>query len=88
MCTISSFQAERLPDLAGRFGVYLPGRERGQLVANPHHRVTTFAAPRFDLEAEASLPRFPTQFGDEAISLLHNLGIGHFCPIGKYLGVT
>jgi hypothetical protein len=76
-----------LSDLACRFGIDFPARQRGESVADIHHGVTAFALPVVDPKAEAFGAGIIPEFGDEAISLVHlprrfcrETNIGQFCP--------
>jgi hypothetical protein len=79
-------QPQVLPDLASGLGIDVTARQRGELIANLDHRVTTFALAIVDPEAEAHRAGFFPDFGDEAVSLVHvpcpsaDENIGHFCP--------
>ena len=60
-----------LPDLARGLGIDFRARQRGEFVADIHHRVTAFAFTVIDSKAEADRASLTPDFRDEAVSLVH-----------------
>jgi hypothetical protein len=81
-----------LPDLARGLGIDFPARQRGEFVADIHHRVSAFAFTVIDSKAEADRASLtPDSAMKRSLLSICRAGfteakIGQFCPNVKLFG--